>query len=310
MNIQEINQHVPSSDGDRKDEKRSMAVHGYRSYLSRSLVLFVLLLSSSTALYAFTMSEYFPLTAGNSWIFGRTFFLVSSEIHDFSGKTEKHFLDAKNYNDILYLHDTDGTVSIVGSKEGDGPIIDVSDTPGILVSAEMNVGDNVVSVIPAGKFGPNSITITSTLVQLEPTLTVPAGTFTNTLKIQLVIDEVTYSYTENIWLAKNIGPVKITRGSYTPHDGACLFTCGCFDFDFEVVETLSMELTSYHQSSFSDTDGDGVIDVLDDCVNTPTNSLVDSKGCPAKPKVVILPPKGGPKGGPAKPEVVIIPPSD
>ncbi|MCW5198235.1 S8 family serine peptidase [Desulfobulbus sp. F3] len=41
-----------------------------------------------------------------------------------------------------------------------------------------------------------------------------------------------------------------------------------------------------------DADGDGVPDANDKCENTPANTPVNSKGCPAKPKVVVVPIRG------------------
>jgi PKD repeat protein len=38
-----------------------------------------------------------------------------------------------------------------------------------------------------------------------------------------------------------------------------------------------------------DTDGDGVPDEWDECADTPANIPVNSKGCPAKPKIVVIP---------------------
>jgi thermitase len=41
--------------------------------------------------------------------------------------------------------------------------------------------------------------------------------------------------------------------------------------------------------SCADTDGDGVPDTNDTCANTPANTPVNSEGCPAKPKLVVIP---------------------
>ena len=38
-----------------------------------------------------------------------------------------------------------------------------------------------------------------------------------------------------------------------------------------------------------DTDGDGVPDANDECPDTPANTPINSNGCPAKPKVVVIP---------------------
>lgn len=42
----------------------------------------------------------------------------------------------------------------------------------------------------------------------------------------------------------------------------------------------------------ADADGDGVPDANDKCDNTPTNTPVNSKGCPVKPKVIVVPIRG------------------
>ena len=263
----------------------------YRIRLAQLSIILLLFGLGISSVPAYTMSDYFPLAEGEAWEFDRNLFLVSGDQSNFGGKIGRYLIDARSFIDGgAYLYSGDTGVLILAVKDDGGSTIDLSATPIALVSAEMNVGDSRVSVIPAGKLGPTAITVTSTLLQVEPTLTVPAGTFTNTLKIRLVIDEVSYAYTEYLWLAKNVGLVKIQRGSYDSYDGACFLTCGCFDADFNIVQVLSMNLKKHYiQSSYKDTDSDGVIDDLDMCVNTPANSLVDAQGCPGKVDPIVVP---------------------
>jgi hypothetical protein len=81
--------------------------------------------------------------------------------------------------------------------------------------------------------------LNTTLLGLE-TVIVPAGTFSNTLRIELQIADWDggCSYKETLWLAKGIGPVKIQRTDADPADClGCVFICDPDDEDD--VDTLN-----------------------------------------------------------------------
>ena len=117
-------------------------------------------------------------------------------------------------------------LAIVGQYE-DGDVHDFSVTPLRIFSARMNIGDSIVSSVPAGVIDPDEIKLTATLLGVQTVVT-PAGTFTDALVLQAVLqDSPTTDYTEILWIAKRVGPVKILRLSETPENGndGCIFSC-------------------------------------------------------------------------------------
>lgn len=254
---------------------------------------FLFFLPVSLGAHAFNMLEYFPLQTGNLWEYDRDLFVVSSETATLGGDEANYFISAREFYDGSFFirADSDG-IAVVGLREETGSILDLSSYPVTIATAEMDIGDGIQSIIPANVLEPGapSVTITSTLIAVT-SVTVPAGTFDSTLNLRIVVDESAYSYTERLWLAKSIGIVKIQKGSFTSNDGSCLFSCGCFDDDFDIVEDRNIDLVYYRHNSpnVNDSDGDGIIDTLDRCAATPEGSLVDSDGCAGKPKLIVVP---------------------
>nr|WP_320012388.1 hypothetical protein [uncultured Desulfobulbus sp.] len=172
-------------------------------------------------------------------------FAVGADTHTFGSYSGQAFIDAREYDElVLFAYSGINGILIIGSytpatqEYNDFPAV-----PFQIASGTMHVGDTVSSHTPAGENGEPEITINSTLEKLED-ITVPAGNFSNTLKIKLEIHGGGGDYIENIWLAQGIGIVKIERASESPenYDG-CLFTCGSFQDD--IVQSRVINLVNY-----------------------------------------------------------------
>jgi len=206
-------------------------------------------LSLSSA-FAFQMADYWPITAGNLLIFDNEIMTFSSSMQKFGQyNARKTILGATFCEDLcgnhLYLYlGPEGLLAV--ALYNDGGTIDVSATPVKLFSAEMQIGDSVVSTVPAGVIDSDQITFTATLSGKE-TVAVPAGTFKDTLVLVLLVEDSPSShYTEKLWLAKGVGPVKIERVDESPVDNeGCLFTCGCFNRDTEHIVQREIKLEDF-----------------------------------------------------------------
>jgi hypothetical protein len=89
----------------------------------------------------------------------------------------------------------------------------------MLVPPQMHIGETVRT------FSNTNTTVDVTLAGLEQ-ITVPIGTFT-TLKIEIMVQDIgKCSYKTTVWLAKDIGPIKIHRTEANPADClGCIFVC-------------------------------------------------------------------------------------
>ena len=75
-------------------------------------------------------------------------------------------------------------------------------------------------------------------------------------------------------------------------DGSCTdnaFAEGCLPDGTMNYDSFCRDVQCAQPCDCADTDGDGVPDAWDDCQDTPSGSLVDSKGCPGKTPVVVIP---------------------
>ncbi len=212
------------------------------------LIFFIFIPAFTSPLYAITMSDYFPLNRGNIKVFDRNVFAVGPESHRFAHYTGQAFIDAVEFHDmILYFYSGADGILLVGAYDTEPEnYIDLSSTPVKIASGLMDIGESVISTIPAEVVEDWDINFTSTLTGVETVVT-PAGTFHDTLKLNIVISSGDGgTFREIIWLAKGIGVVKTRRPSETPtnYDG-CLFTCGAFDYWNEPVQQRDMNLLNY-----------------------------------------------------------------
>ncbi len=160
-------------------------------------------------------SDYYPLEIGNTWVYNLGTVQVLDETRTFSGGTgqrvENATLDCCPY-DIFITH-SDGDVVICGGYHRDDELYFEFPVQGsfVLLSKEMRIGDSWVVDFD------ETTTITFNFLGVE-TVTVPAGTFSDSLKISVdVVDRDTAgTYTEISWYAKNVGQIKAERIAESP----------------------------------------------------------------------------------------------
>lgn len=195
---------------------------------------------------AFDMLEYWPIKPPAAWVMDYEMFILTNDTLQFANLPGQKMFTVSTFcedglcgQNYFYIYSGPGGLLILGVYE-EGTLIDLSATPIKIVEADMTIGQSTVTVIPAGTFDADPITLTVHLVAQE-NVTVPAGIYENTLVLQIdITDSPTTNYREKVWLAQNVGPVKIERISETPenHDG-CFFTCGSFNLETsEVVNPL------------------------------------------------------------------------
>ncbi|MBN2243446.1 MAG: hypothetical protein JW793_12230 [Acidobacteria bacterium] len=219
--------------------------------MKKKTVLFLmlapyLLFASSTAARAYTMADYWSFDAGNVWIYDRDLFVVGAEEHAFASYTGIQFMQARGICDGYFYVYTgpEGILGIGIYSLDSNSWIDFSSTPVKFANAQMDLGDVVSTTIPAGVIDEDAISFEITL-QAEETVTVPAGTFNNALRMQIVVDDGLGIYTERVWLARGVGPVKMYRVSETNSTPGCFMTCGSLDCEENEVEERNILLKQF-----------------------------------------------------------------
>ena len=169
-------------------------------------------------------SDYFPLDTGNKWVYNNGTVDIPGETYSFTGGTGKRVNNSDaNFcvsQDFFVAHGPEGLVLYGVYDEDDGTYKDMMPAQGsfIFLPKEMRVGDS-------WKIATDSWTITYHFIGLE-TVTVPAGTFPDCLKIKADVidtDDNPGSYTTIFWYAKNVGQIRVERTTESPagHSG-CL----------------------------------------------------------------------------------------
>ena len=175
-------------------------------------------------------SDYFPTGIGNTWVYNLGTVTVLDETHTFSGGTgrriENFSLVCMPY-DIFVAQSVDG-LTAYGLYDRDKDVyLNFSDIlpngPSGFPFPTMRIGDS-------WGYSTNSFTLTYNFVGLE-TITVPAGTFYDCLKIKADVidtDNNPGSYTTYFWYAKNVGLIKVERTNEAPigHSGCLAVTSG------------------------------------------------------------------------------------
>lgn len=211
-----------------------------RVYITISTALLAcLFVLKPFAVNAFDMSDHWPIKAGAAWIADHDIFVAGTTSYEFGNLTGQQIFSASTYCDdgpcgqnYFYMHSGEGGLLILGVYK-DGTLTNLSANPLILAPADMDIGDAVSSTVPAGGIDPvNQTTFTATLLTQE-TITVPAGTYQDALVLQLEISEAPGTeFVEKLWLARNVGPVRIERVSETPaNNDGCFFTCESFNME-------------------------------------------------------------------------------
>ena len=155
-------------------------------------------------------SDYYPLNVGNTWVYNLGTVEVDEETITINGVTYQAVkstvvsCDEGGDSDIAITYSEEGVVGLVPDALGDLLI---------LLPKEMKAGDSWVTLFDEG------VKLTHTFEGLED-ITVPAGTFSDCLKIKVDLDD---DYTDILWFAKNVGLVKAKRISETTPDGCFLY---------------------------------------------------------------------------------------
>lgn len=199
-----------------------------------SFLIVIIIVISNIPSHAYTMADYWAFNEGNVWIYNRGFQVMGTETHNFAYYTGRQFLQSRVCDSHVYIYSGPAGVMIVGMYSQDtNQFIDISDTPLKISDAEMNIGDSITH-------GLNTITL-----EAVETVTVPAGTFNNTLRMKVVINDGSTTYTERIWLAKGVGPVQMYRVSETPGTSGCFMTCASHVCETNEVEERNIKLNSF-----------------------------------------------------------------
>lgn len=217
-----------------------------KKFMYQLFIVLIISLSSVSA-GAYTMSDYWMLNEGSIWVYDRDMQLMGADTHAFSTYTGRQFIQLSSfYDSYAYIYSGSEGVMAVGMFSYENQqFIDLSATPIKISNAEMNIGDSVTNNIQAGVIDDSAISMTFALEAVE-NVTVPAGTFNDTLKIRVTINDGTGIYVEHIWLAKNVGPVKMYRVSETNNTPGCFFTCGSYDpCNDNVIINRAIQLKSY-----------------------------------------------------------------
>ena len=181
----------------------------------------------------YRFSEYFPVRSGNRWVYttGERYF------------TDEIYTNAQGQTGLLYATDTyeheyffipGNGAELLALYDQDPDGIEFQEFPENMqiIPEEMTIGESV-----SNSFFFTDLTFTSTLVSVE-NITVPAGTF-ETIKYKIKTtdsfdDGTLYNYDTYIWLAKDIGIIKIVRENLLPPKDGCILVCR-FDDNFDLV---------------------------------------------------------------------------
>ena len=199
--------------------------------------------------HGYTMADYWAIKEGTSLVFDRELIVIGPQTKTFGTYTGRQFLQGSEFNGnqpFLYAG-TDGVLVIGFYDKENGGYLDLSASPIKMAAAQMNPGDTIITTLPKGIFDPNTETVINlTLVGAE-SVTVPAGTFSDCLKLQVIVQEAAGTFTENIWLAKGVGPVQMYRVGETNGTDGCFLTCGSFNNDTGQIVNRYTKLTGYYQ---------------------------------------------------------------
>lgn len=220
----------------------------HRSLLIGIFVMFVTLMTSANS-FAYNMLEYWSLDAGDTWLYDRDLIVFTSNTHSFGPLSGNRLIFGREYCDTQphIYQGTEGILAIgLYDRESD-QFIDVSGKPLVFARANMAIGESVSTSWPAGFVDDDPLNFTITLEAAEP-VTVPAGAFSDVLRLKVVVDEGQGVYVERIWLAKGIGMVKMYRVSETNNTNGCMWTCGAFACNTGTLEQRTISLLSYTQA--------------------------------------------------------------
>lgn len=215
-------------------------------YYFMSIFIGMIILVYAIPSHAYTMADYWAFNEGNVWSYDRDLYVIGTETHSFGNYAGRQYIQAREFCDnhpYIYTG-PEGVLAVGFYNFEDNQWVNISANPIKLADAEMNIGDSVFTNIPAGVIDDDPISFTISLEAIE-SVTVPAGTFNNALRLKVFIDDGFGTYTEKIWLARDVGPVQMHRVSETNNTPGCFFTCGSFRCDSDIVEERFIKLTSF-----------------------------------------------------------------
>jgi glutaredoxin len=169
--------------------------------------------------------NYFPLDPNNQWIYTTGNRFILDDVKTCNSGVSGILYATNTYEYSMYIQNKERGLLSAGCQYDEG-VFEDRGYQFVLIPSEMQIGKTVCQYAPPANDHPGAISCI-TLTGLE-TITVPAGTFDNTLKIELMVvhTDDSCSYETTLWLAKDIGPVKIHRTNPDPPDClGCVFVC-------------------------------------------------------------------------------------
>ena len=157
------------------------------------IVAVFLIISLFMSVAAVNAADYFPLSVGNRWVYFPSFGANGNRVDTITGEEtingiHTYILNRQeapddNYNEKIWIAaDNTGVKAYkLWSNEGPDPAI-IINPPWLTFKSNPNVGDTFI-----GEFEPYSgalYTVTSYIESVSETVTVPAGTFTNCVRIR------------------------------------------------------------------------------------------------------------------------------
>jgi hypothetical protein len=164
-------------------------------------------------------ADYFPLQEGNQWTYSPSYGDKGNRIDTIVGSEvvndtltyiwNRQEAPDDNYNEKRWIAKDNSSVGFykIWSNEGIDPAVTVN-PPWSMIPLEPKVGDTWIQELTLGNLHVRS---TFYVESIDDTVTVPAGTFTNCVRIR-ELNEITegssteYEY-EKHWYAPGIGPI-------------------------------------------------------------------------------------------------------
>ncbi|MCX5847110.1 MAG: hypothetical protein NTW12_12275 [Deltaproteobacteria bacterium] len=200
------------------------------------IVTTLLIISLFMSVSVVNSADYFPLSVGNTWIYYPSFGANGNRVDTVIGEEAINGIHTyiwnrqeapnDNYNEKRWIATDNSGVKVYKywDNEGADPAV-IINPPWVTFKSNPNVGDTFI-----GEFEPYSgirYTVTSYIESVSETVTVPAGSFTNCVRIK-VLNEMTENSNKTAvgwyreWYAPNIG--RVIYGKYSANWGSATTT--------------------------------------------------------------------------------------
>jgi hypothetical protein len=206
--------------------------------IAGSIMLF-LLLTLLGALNA-ESADYFPLSVGNRWVYSPSFGDKGDRVDSIIGSEtindiltfiwNRQEAPDDNYNEKRWIFKDSSYVKVckIWGNEGIDPAI-MLNPPLIIIALEPKVGDTWKWEVDIGS---THFKATFYVESVSDSLTVPAGTFRNCVKLRQLDEATENSITDTdyrrIWFAPNVGPIVYEK--YTTNWGSVTISQRLIDF--------------------------------------------------------------------------------